>query len=123
MDFSEHPATLPNCPDCGTSVGEHHKSDCDVERCQTCGQQKLTCGCDSPHTIWTGEWTQTELTDEQIARQDFVDESIHSLLEELAGKELEHDGELLGAVRDVISVEFARRGIMTEFEFDPFIEG
>lgn len=57
MDLSKHP-TLPNCPDCYTPVGEFHKLGCDVERCPTCGQQKLTCGCDSGHTVWTGEWPE-----------------------------------------------------------------
>lgn len=56
MDFLGQKITLSNCPDCGTPVGEHHKSDCDVERCPICGRQKLTCGCDSGHTVWMGNW-------------------------------------------------------------------
>lgn len=59
MDFSERPATLPYCPECCTPVGGLHKPGCDVERCTACGQQKLTCGCDSGHTVWTGEWPGT----------------------------------------------------------------
>lgn len=59
MDSSAHTATFPNCPDCGMPVGEHHKPSCDVERCPTCGQQKVACGCESCHTIWTGEWPET----------------------------------------------------------------
>lgn len=52
MDFHEDTADLPNCPDCGTPVGAHHKTGCDVERCSTCG-------CDSGSTVWTGVWPQT----------------------------------------------------------------
>jgi hypothetical protein len=59
MDFAEHSPTLLNCPDCRSPVGELHKPGCDIERCRDCGQQKLTCGCELDHTIWTGEWPET----------------------------------------------------------------
>lgn len=56
MDFSAQQVTPPNCPACRTAVGEYHKPDCDVERCPACGRQKLTCGCESARTVWTGKW-------------------------------------------------------------------
>ena len=122
MDFSAQQTALSNCPDCGTPVKEHYKPDCDVERCTACGQQKFTCDCESGHTVWTGVWTQAELTGEQIARQDFADGCIQSLLEQLAGNVLKEEVELLGEIRDVISDAFDRRGIMTEIDLYRFIE-
>jgi hypothetical protein len=61
------------------------------------------------------------LTKKQIDRQDFVQNAIFALLEELAGSELEYDCELIGSVRDCISKEFCERGIMLEKEFYPWI--
>ena len=63
-----------------------------------------------------------ELNARQIDRQDEVDNAIHTLLEELAGKELAHDISLIGEKRDVIAAEFDQRGIMAEMEFYPLIE-
>ncbi len=40
----------------GTPAGEHRTPACDMERCPACGQQKLTCGCDSGHAASTGRW-------------------------------------------------------------------
>ena len=49
---------MRNCPDCGVPPGEDHESGCDVERCASCGGQRLSCGCyDQPCNLpWTGEW-------------------------------------------------------------------
>jgi hypothetical protein len=69
-----------------------------------------------------GPTQATELTKEQLDRQDFVEGVIHAALEELADRELEHDMSLIAEVRDVISAEFAERGIMTEMDFYPFFE-
>ena len=65
-----------------------------------------------------------ELTDQQIARQDFVDNAIYDLINELipSDKEMEWDIEVIGEVRDVIQAMLVGRGICTEQEFYPYIE-
>jgi hypothetical protein len=48
-----------SCPSCGALAGVIHKTDCDVERCSTCGRQFLLCGCgghDHFFACWTGFW-------------------------------------------------------------------
>ena len=55
--------TKTTCPDCGTGIGEPHKSECDVERCTVCGGQRITCGCeghDPMASAWTGQWPSSE---------------------------------------------------------------
>lgn len=64
---------------------------------------------------------ETELTSQHLAQQDYVDSEIHSLLCGLAGKSLERDVELIGEVRDAISFEFQKRGVMTEMDFYPYL--
>lgn len=47
------------CPDCGVRPGFPHKTGCDVERCSTCGGQKMQCDCadhDRFFARWTGFW-------------------------------------------------------------------
>ena len=65
-----------------------------------------------------------ELTDQQISRQDFVDNAIYDLINELipSDKEMEWDIEVIGEVRDVIQAMLVGRGICTEQEFYPYIE-
>lgn len=43
-----------NCPDCDVEPNEPHLEGCDVERCATCGGQKISCDCEP--LPWTGEW-------------------------------------------------------------------
>jgi hypothetical protein len=61
------------------------------------------------------------LTQRQIEQQEFVDDAIYELLNNLAGKELEWDSELIGSVRDVIAQEFEQREIMAAKELYPWI--
>ena len=65
-----------------------------------------------------------KLTDQQIARQDFVDNAIYDLINELipSDKEMDWDIEAIGEVRDMIQSILVERGLSTEQEFYPYIE-
>lgn len=66
----------------------------------------------------------TELTNHQIERQDYVDNQIFQLLNDLnpSGKELEWDIEMIGEVRDSIRVCFVDNlDITDEMKFYPYI--
>lgn len=62
-----------------------------------------------------------ELTDEQIERQDYVDNAIFSLICDVnpSDTELEWDIELIGNVRDAIQNELVSRKVCTAQEFYP----
>ncbi|MCH7686074.1 MAG: hypothetical protein IH899_05235, partial [Planctomycetes bacterium] len=66
--------------------------------------------------------SEIELNKHQMSQQDFVDNAIHALLEELAGKELEWDISLPHTLLDCIAEDFENRGIMTEMELYPYID-
>ena len=64
------------------------------------------------------------LTDEQIARQDEVDNMINELIHNIVpGKEfdLPWDMEMIGDIRDVIQNWVVRKRLCTEYEFYPWI--
>lgn len=65
-----------------------------------------------------------ELTDKQIAQQDYIDNKVFALLNELnpSGKELTWDIDAIGRIRDAIAQVFVDKGICTEQEFYPYIE-
>lgn len=65
-----------------------------------------------------------ELTKQQIERQDFVDNAIYDLMNELipSDKVMEWDIEAIGEVRDAIQSQLIKRGFCTEQEFYPCIE-
>jgi hypothetical protein len=70
--------------------------------------------------------TERELTNAQLAQQDFVDNTIWDMLKELTFGKLDdndYDVGLVGPVRDVIQAEFAERGITSKQEFYPEVEG
>ena len=65
-----------------------------------------------------------ELSKAQIERQDFVDNVIFNMIQELnpVSKEIVWDMEMIGSIRDVISLSFQEKGICDEQEFYPYIE-
>lgn len=65
-----------------------------------------------------------KLTDQQITRQDFVDNAIYDFINELipSYKELDWNIDVIGEVRDAIQAQLVNRGLCTEQEFYPYIE-
>ena len=65
-----------------------------------------------------------ELTARQIERQDFVDNAIFELINELipSDKEMDWDIEAIGEIRDSIQSQLVSRGFCSEQEFYPYIE-
>lgn len=65
-----------------------------------------------------------ELTDEQIKRQDFVDNAVYHMIREVnpTGKMIEWDIEMIGEVRDVIRQWLVERmHITSEQSFYPYL--
>ncbi len=66
-----------------------------------------------------------ELTEEQIKRQDSVDNAIYQLIREInpADKEIEWDIEMIGEIRDVVRDWMVERLKLTdEQNFYPYLE-
>lgn len=66
-----------------------------------------------------------ELTDEQIKRQDLVDNAIYHLIQEVnpASKTIEWDIEMIGDVRDVIREWLVERmNVISEQRFYPYLQ-
>lgn len=65
-----------------------------------------------------------ELTKQQIERQDFVDNAIYELLNDVCptDKHLDWDIELIGNVRDAIQTQLVKRDLCSEQEFYPYLE-
>ncbi len=65
-----------------------------------------------------------KLTTQQIERQDFVDNAIFRLINELipSDKEMEWNIEVIGEIRDTIQSQLVTRGFCTEQEFYPYVE-
>lgn len=65
-----------------------------------------------------------ELTKQQIKRQDYVDNAIYALINDLIPSDLEMEWniETIGEVRDAIQSQLVQKGFCTEQEFYPYIE-
>ena len=65
-----------------------------------------------------------ELTDEQVERQDFVDNAIYGLIQELNPTEMyiDWDIEIIGEIREVIQKYFLDMSICNVIDFYPDIE-
>lgn len=65
-----------------------------------------------------------ELTEQQIKRQDFVDNAINDLINNLnpSGEEVVWDIGIIADVRDTIQAYLVDQGFCSEQEFYPYIE-
>lgn len=66
----------------------------------------------------------SELTKQQIERQDFVDNQIFELTQKLLprSKQINWDIETIGAIRDAISEQIVTKKLMTEMQFYPYLK-
>jgi hypothetical protein len=62
-----------------------------------------------------------EMTDEQLERQDFVDNAVFSLIKEMnpTNKPIDWDIEMIGNVRDAVVWELEKKLGVSEFEIYP----
>jgi len=66
---------------------------------------------------------RTELTNKEMERLDFVDNTIHQMICELAGREIEWDTEAIGDISDIVEeLVCDKLKIMPDYEFAPYIE-
>lgn len=65
-----------------------------------------------------------ELTAQQIERQDFVDNAIFELINDLipSDKEMEWDIDVIGWIRDALQSQLVSKNFCTEQEFYPYIK-
>ncbi len=65
-----------------------------------------------------------KLIEDQIERQDFVDNAIFELIQNLnpTDKEIDWDIDFIGDIRDMIVSRFEEMGICSENEFYPYID-
>ena len=61
------------------------------------------------------------MTDEQLKRQDFVDNAVFSLIQEInpTNRTISWDIEMIGKVRDVVVGELEKKLGISEFEIYP----
>lgn len=76
---------LKNCPDCGVTPGQPHKTGCDIERCSVCGRQRISCECkkrqDKAFARWTGFWPgELEAKELGIDLNEFHRQGFHQIL-------------------------------------------
>lgn len=67
------------------------------------------------------DYGKTELTDEDLERQDAVDNAVFDLLNELSPKPLEWDMSLIGPVRDRVQTVFQEHDICAPHDFYPYL--
>jgi hypothetical protein len=66
---------------------------------------------------------EKELTRAELDRLDFVHNTIHQMLCDLAGREIEWDMEPIGEISDIAEELICNQlKLMTEQEFAPFLE-
>lgn len=62
------------------------------------------------------------LSNAEIDRLDFLHNRIHEMVEDVVGKELVWDMELIGEISDVVEDYVVKNNIMTAQEFAPYVE-
>lgn len=67
--------------------------------------------------------TVTPLTEKEVLeKQDFVDNTIHKMIEDLTGVKRNWDIHVIGSVRDAVARNLEFHGLIKEDELYPFIE-